>query len=65
MNNTLNKKPIKLVNNFVPTDMYYTFSHWPTKDIDGVTFISVVKEPPSNKTQTIHFMRKDSLKAVK
>jgi hypothetical protein len=65
MNAKTDQRPIKMVNIFVPTEVYYTYSHWPTKDIDGVTFLSVVKEHPSNKTQTIHFMRKDSLKVQK
>ena len=28
------------------TDIYYTYSHWDTKIIDGVEFVSVVKFNP-------------------
>lgn len=46
-------------------EIYYTYSHWPTKEIDGVEFISVVKQAPSHNTQPSHLMRKDSLEYVK
>jgi hypothetical protein len=60
------EKLIKLCNVFAPTEQYYTFAHWASKDIDGVSFLPVVKEPPSQyKTQTMHYMRKDSLKEIK
>jgi hypothetical protein len=59
------EKPIKLRNAFHQTEVYYTFSHWPSKEIDGVSFLPVVKQPPSNATQTIHYMRKDSLEKFK
>jgi hypothetical protein len=59
-------KPIKLRNKISQTEMYYTYSHWPSKDIDGVEFLPVVKQVPSQtNTQTIHYMRKDSLEKVK
>jgi hypothetical protein len=59
-------KPIKLRNKISQTEMYYTYSHWPSKDIDGVEFLPVVKQPPSqSNTQTIHYMRKDSLEKVR
>jgi hypothetical protein len=36
------------------------------KEIDGVPFMPVVKSTPSQtNTQTVHFMRKDSLEKVK
>mgnify|MGYP003705399735 CR=1 FL=1 len=63
--NSVNAKPIKVrvkVNN----EIYYTFKHWPSKEIDGVEFIGVNKFEPSQKlTQQIHWMRKDSLEYVK
>lgn len=58
-------KPIKLRNKISQTETYYTYSHWPSKEIDGVSFLPVVKQPPSNATQTIHYMRKDSLEKIK
>jgi hypothetical protein len=59
------EKPIKLRNALHQTEVYYTFSHWPSKEIDGVIFLPVVKQTPSNATQTIHYMRKDSLEKFK
>ena len=50
------------------TDIYYTYSHWDTKMIDGVEFVSVVKFNPevySMKNQQAHWMRKDNLETVK
>jgi hypothetical protein len=48
------------------TEVYYTYSHWDLKEIDGVKFIPVVKTVPSNeKTQQIHYMRKDNMEYVK
>ena len=58
--------PIKMRNKISQTEVYYTYSHWPSKDIDGVEFLSVVKQPPSqSNTQTVHYMRKDSLEKTK
>lgn len=60
------QKPIKLRNKFAPTEIYYTFPHWTTKEIDGVQFVPVNKLPPNSAiTQQIHYMRKDSLERVK
>jgi hypothetical protein len=59
-------KPIKLRNKISQTEMYYTYSHWPSKEIDGVEFLPVVKQMPSQTmTQSIHYMRKDSLEKVR
>jgi len=53
-------------NRISQTEVYYTYSHWPSKNIDGVEFLPVVKQPPSQSmTQNIHYMRKDSLEKVK
>ena len=58
--------PIKMRNKISQTEVYYTYSHWPSKDIEGVEFLSVVKQPPSqSNTQTVHYMRKDSLEKIK
>jgi len=47
-------------------EVVYTFRHWPTQEIDGVEFLSVVKKQPSQEmTQVSHWMRKDSLEVVK
>jgi hypothetical protein len=59
------KTPIKMRNRLNVTDVYYTFPHWSLKEIDGVDFLPVVKQPPSNNTQTIHYIRKDSLEKTK
>ena len=57
---------IKLRNKFSPTEIYYTFEHWKSKEIEGVEFIPVNKLPPSpGMSQSLHFMRKDSLEEVK
>lgn len=48
------------------TDIFYTYSNWSTTEIDGITFIAVVKELPNNyKNQVIHYMRKDNMEYVK
>jgi hypothetical protein len=58
--------PIKLRNRISQTEVYYTYSHWPSKQIDGVEFLPVVKQIPSqSNTQSIHYMRKDSLEKIK
>lgn len=59
------KNPIKLRNRLNVTDVYYTFPHWTPREIDGVVFLPVVKQPPSHMTQTIHYIRKDSLEKTK
>lgn len=60
------QKPIKLRNKLSPTEIYYTFSHWPSREIEGVEFIAVNKFLPSHEnTQQIRYMRKDSLEKVK
>ena len=48
------------------TDVYYTYSNWETKEIDGVTFIPVVKTIPVNTlTDKVHWMKKDTMEYVK
>jgi hypothetical protein len=47
-------------------EIFYTFKHWGTEDIDGVDFISVCKfEPKQDVTQQLYKMRKDSLEYIK
>ena len=59
------KNPIKLRNRFNVTDVYYSFPHWAPRLIEGVEFTPVVTQPPSNMTQIIHYIRKDSLEKIK
>jgi hypothetical protein len=48
------------------TDIFYTFTNWNTHEIDGVTFLPVVKElPDPKKQQVIRYMRKDNMEYVK
>jgi hypothetical protein len=57
---------IKLRNKISVTDIYYTYQHWAPREIDGVTFLPVVKTEPNHaKTQQLHYMRKDSLEKIK
>ena len=60
-----NEKPTK-VRVKSSKEIYYTFKSWPSKEIDGVEFISVVKSVPSqSQTQVLHLLRRDSLENVK
>jgi hypothetical protein len=62
-----NKKPIlKRVRYKNGTDIFYTFTNWSTKEIDGVEYLPVVKSPPDHaKTQVLHYIRKDAMEYVK
>lgn len=42
--------------------LYVTAANWPTKEIDGVMFISVKKTAEEKQT---YFMRKDGIEFVK
>lgn len=49
-------------------EVYYTCTHWPVKQIDGVDFLSVVKNVPSNQinqTQIVHLLRRDAVDFIK
>lgn len=47
-------------------DTYYTYSNWASKEIDGVEFVAVNKNNPSQEhTQPIYWMRKDWLEYIK
>lgn len=60
------KPLIRKVRSKTNQDIYYTYSNWETKEIEGVTFIPVVKEMPDSwKTQVVHYMRKDNVEYVK
>lgn len=58
-------KPVKMRNKISLQEFYYTYPHWPMREIDGVSFLPVVKELPTDeKKPTIHYVRKDSLEKV-
>ena len=60
------KAILKKVRSKTNSDIYYTFSNWDTREIEGVTFIPVVKEMPDNKkNQVVHYLRKDNVEYVK
>ena len=65
MKQNVSQRPIKLRNKFSPTEIYYTFANWPSRLIEGVEFIAVNKSFPTDATQQMHYMRKDSLEKVK
>jgi len=61
-----NKPIIKKVRSKTNSEIYYTWSNWETKEIDGVTFIPVVRNPPDGlKLQQTFYMRKENLEFVK
>jgi hypothetical protein len=62
---TAGKSILKKVRSKTNTDIYYTYSNWETKEIEGVTFIPVVREIPSNKLQHTFWLRKDNVEYVK
>ncbi len=63
---TVKNKPIlKKVRSKTNSDIYYTFSNWDTREIEGVTFIPVVKDLPSEKLQHTFWLRKDNVEYVK
>jgi hypothetical protein len=65
MKNVKIKPILKKVRSKTNSDTYYTFSNWDTREIEGVTFIPVVKEVPSEKLQHTFWMRKDNVEYVK
>lgn len=47
-------------------EIYYTYTHWEPNEIEGITFLPVTKSMPSqDRTQQLHYLRKDSLESVK
>jgi len=62
---TGSKAILKKVRSKTNSDIYYTYSNWSTNEIDGITFIPVVKTIPDGKNQTIHYMRKDNVEYIK
>jgi hypothetical protein len=59
------KAILKKVRSKTNQDIYYTYSNWATNEIDGITFIPVVKSSSQTENQVIHYMRKDNLEYVK
>jgi hypothetical protein len=60
------KAILKKVRSKTNQDIYYTYSNWTTNEIDGITFIPVVKTiPDGKKQQVIHYMRKDNVEYIK
>jgi hypothetical protein len=61
------KKPyIQKLRSKLNSEIYYTWSNWETKDIDGVVFLAVVRNEPSGlKLQQIFYMKKDNMEIVK
>jgi len=58
------KEILQKVRNRIHIDeTYYTYSHWPTKDIDGVAFLPIIKE--ITDTPKVFYMRKDNLEYIK
>ena len=62
---TAGKPTLKKVRSKTNSDIYYTYSNWATNEIDGITFIPVVKSPSRTENQVIHYMRKDNMEFVK
>jgi len=61
-----NQKPIPTIRKvrvITNGDIYYTMPDWETKEVDGVTFIYVIKSIGVRETPKL--MRKDSLEYVR
>ena len=62
--NELNYRKVR--NRLNPDEIYYTYPHWDIREIDGITFLPVVKFNPSErKSQNTFYMRKDTLEYIK
>ena len=60
------KSILKKVRSKTNSDIYYTYSNWDIREIEGLTFIPVVKEVPDNKkNQVVHYLCKDNVEYVK
>jgi hypothetical protein len=47
-------------------EVFYTFKHWASEEIDGIEFIHVCRFPPKHDlTQQLYKMRKDSFEYIK
>lgn len=63
MKNTVKPISFRKVRPRNGTDVFYTSPSWETKEVDGVVFVYVVKNPGLRETPKL--MRKDSLETVK
>lgn len=59
------KPQLKKVRSLTNSDIYYTYSNWEAKEIEGVTFIPVVKDLPSERLQHTFWLRKENVEYVK
>jgi hypothetical protein len=59
------KPQLKKVRSLTNSDTYYTYSNWEAKEIEGVTFIPVVKDLPSERLQQTFWLRKENVEYVK
>lgn len=55
----------KVRNKLNQEDVYYTYSNWEVKEIDGVKFLPVVKQSNPKALQQIHYMKKDNMEYVR
>lgn len=66
MNSKITPKLIKLRTKNGGTDIFYSYSNWTMKEIDGDEYYPVVKSMPSHsETQVIHYMKKVNMEIVK
>jgi hypothetical protein len=55
-------KPIlRKLRSLTNSDIYYTYSNWEPKEIEGVIFIPVVRDEPSDKLQHTFWVRKENM----
>ena len=60
------EKPIKMRSRINLQEVFWTYSHWKSNFVDGVEFLPVVRhEPSQERTQPLHYVRKDSLEKMK
>ena len=55
----------KVRNRLHLNEVYYTFSNWELKDIDGIKFIPVIKVPDVARAQRVHYVKKDNMEYIK
>ena len=65
MNPKIKSKLLKLRAKNGGMDIFYSYTNWATNEIDGITFIPVVKSPNKDENQVIHYMRKDNMEVVR
>jgi hypothetical protein len=66
MKTALSTNTLRKVRVLLNQDIYYNYAHWDSREIDGVEFLPVVKYyPDQSRTQTLMYLRKDSLEFIK